>query len=150
MLDTDEDVGEATDYSQLPLLRMYENRRATPRVDTRFPVILTTADHQVLQAQVRNISADGLQLRCNPDTARAVHPKATAIPATGGPKLMLRFELPVRGRKHPFAAVGQLRYMTVSRPGEIAFGVAFTRIKLQAKAMLATYLVDAMRPRREN
>ena len=62
---------------------------------------------------------------------------------------MLRFDLPLRARSHPFAAVGRVRYMTISRPGEIAFGIAFENIKLKGKALLATYLVDAMRPKTE-
>ena len=126
------DRGESTDYSQLPLLRMYENRRKTPRVEFRRPALVTTCERQVLKVSLRNISADGVQLRCDSETARAINPRATAIPADGGPELMMRFELSLDGKQHPFAAVGQVRYMTVLRPGEIAFGLSFKKIRLEA------------------
>ena len=147
---SDREVGEDTDYSQLPLLRLYENRRRVPRVAMRLPALITTKDAKVLNVTVRNISADGVQVRCDPETARAIHPKATAIPPQGGAKLLLRFQLPVRGKEHPFAARCHLRYMAALRKGEIAFGVKFDKIPLAGKAVLATYLVDAMRPNDSN
>ena len=142
----DREVGEDTDYSQLPLLRLYENRRRVPRVTLRLPALVTTRDSKVLNVMVRNISADGVQLRCDPPTARAIHPKATAIPVEGGAKILLRFQLPVRGKEHPFAAKAHLRYMTALSKDEIAFGIKFDKIPLAGKAVLATYLVDSMRP----
>lgn len=147
MDDNDREVGEDTDYSQLPLLRLYEDRRRVPRVDLDVSALVTTQDARVLHATVRNISADGVQLRCDPDTARAIHPKATAIPSEGGAAVMLRFELPFGSKQHPFAARGRLRYMAARKPGVIAFGIKFDKIPLRSKALLATYLVESMRPR---
>jgi len=147
MGESDREVGEDTDYSQLPLLRLYECRRRVPRVDLEVPVLITTRDAQVLHATVRNISADGVQLRCDPDTARAIHPKATTIPPEGGAAIMLRFELLLKGKQRPFAARGRLRYMAARKPGVIAFGIKFDKISLANKALLASYLVEAMRPK---
>lgn len=138
--------GEDTNYNLLPVLRHYEEKRRYPRIDVRSPVIVTTGDHQVLKARLRNVSAEGLQIRCDPGTARALHPRGTQIVPGTGPKVMVRFELDVRGTMAPIAGHAQVCYIAAKNAEEIAFGLRFLRLGAAAKKALAAYIMESLRP----
>lgn len=138
--------GEETNLAELPVLRHHEERRRYPRVDLRVPVILTSRGRQVLRGWTRNISTDGLQVRLDRQAAKTLHPAGTHIPPGAGPSVMLRCELPLRGKARPFVALGRLTYIAVCRQDEIAFGIQFTRIELRDKAVLASFITEALRP----
>jgi hypothetical protein len=135
-----------TNLEQLPVLRYYEERRRYPRIDLRTPVILTTENHQVLKVRMRNLSAEGLQIRCDRATASKLHPRGNQIAPGTGPQVMLRFELPIKGNLHPFAGTARLCYLAARSIDEIAFGLEFTRLSLSAKKLLASFMVESMRP----
>jgi len=145
--DQPEDFGEATDFGIRQLLGYYEQRRSYPRVDLRVPVLITTESRQVLRARTRNLSADGLQLRCDRPTAKALHPKGTQILPGAGPSVLLRLELPFEGKTRPFVAAGKLTYISASRRDEIAFGVQFAPLQPRDKALLEAFLMQALSPR---
>ena len=135
-----------TNLDQLPVLRYYEDRRRYPRIDMRSPVILTTEDHQVLSVRMRNLSAEGLQIRCDRETASKLHLRRNQLVPGTGPKVMLRFELTIKGAPLPFAGAARLCYVAARSNDEIAFGLQFTRLGLEAKKLLASYIVESMRP----
>lgn len=147
MNDQTELPGEATDFKKLPMLGYHEERRSYPRIDLSVPVMISTEDCQVLHGRVRTISTDGLQIRCDRRTAQAIHPRGTHIAPGSGPKVTLRFELSLAAPPAlAFAAVAQLTYITPRSQDEIAFGVKFTRIARPDKAVLAAFIMDALRP----
>jgi hypothetical protein len=135
-----------TNLDQLPVLRYYEERRRYPRIEMRSTVILTTEDHQVLKVRMRNLSAEGLQIRCDRTTASKLHPRGKQIVPGTGPRVMLRFDLPIKGTSYPFAGTARLCYVAARSIEEIAFGLQFTRLSLPAKKLLASYMVESMRP----
>lgn len=139
--------GEGTDLRQLPVLSYYEERRRYPRVDLRVPVIISSHQHKVLRARTRNISAEGLQIRCDRETSRALHPSGTPIPPKAGPSVMLRLDLTLHGQVRRFVAEGRLVYIAVCRSDEIAFGLQFTQIALAHRATLAEFIMESLRPR---
>ena len=141
-----EESYEDTNSDLVPLLRHFEDKRRFPRVDVRCDVVVTTTEHEVVKVRMRNLSADGLQIRCEPEVARVLHPRGTQIVGDNGPELMLRFALQTVQGREDFAAEGQLRYIVAKGPGEIAFGVKFTRVSLETKKRLSDYLIEAMRP----
>jgi len=146
MTDQVQEPGEETNTRLLPVLRHYEEKRRYPRVDLRVPVMVTTAGHEVLEVRMRNLSAEGLQIRCDPETARKLHPKGTQIVAGTGEEVRVSFEIEVKGMPTPFAAAAQLRYITAKSPYEIAFGLKFLRLNLDTKKRLLDFFVDCMRP----
>jgi c-di-GMP-binding flagellar brake protein YcgR len=148
MTDHAPELGEDTNFSLLPVLRHYENKRRYPRVDVRVPVLITTAAHDVLKARMRNLSAEGMQIRCDAETAKTLHPKGTQIVPGAGAKVMVRFVIEVRGAPMAIAAQAQLRYITAKKAGEIAFGLQFLRLNLEAKKHLLEFFMDCMRPER--
>lgn len=146
MTDQLQEPGEETNTRLLPVLRHYEEKRRYPRVDVRVPVVVTAAGQDGLEVGMRNLSAEGLQIRCDPQTARKLHPKGTQIVAGTGAEVMVRFELEVKGVPTPFATTAQLRYITAKNPQEIAFGLKFMRLDLKTKKRLLEFFVDCMRP----
>ncbi len=144
--DTSESFGD-TNFGQLPLLGYYEQRRRYPRVDVSLPAILTTNDHRVLKAWVRNVSTDGLQVRCDPETARALHPQATQIAPGRQPGVLLRFDLPLERGDCTIATRGRICYMAARSKDQIAFGVQFMELGLDAKQALTTFITESLRPR---
>ena len=138
--------GEETNLRELPVLNYYEERRRYPRVDLRTPVTISTRDGRELQGRTRNLSAGGLQLRCDRETSSILHPTGTHIKPRQGPSIMVRFDIPLKGKQRSFAAVGRLVYIAACRPNEFAFGVKFTRITTHGKALLAQFIMESLRP----
>ena len=102
---------EDTDLTKLPLLKLYEYQRSCPRVDLRLPVMVTTEDNEMIRASTRNISPDGLLLRCGAAVAGRLRPGGKQIKANDGPTVILRFSLPAGDTEHDFVAPGQLTYI---------------------------------------
>lgn len=147
MNDETEGTGEETNLRELPVLKHYEERRRYPRVDLRAPVTISLRDKRELQGRTRNVSAGGMQLRCDRKTSSVLHPTGAHIKPGKGPSIMVRFELPLDGKQRSFAAVGRVVYFAACRPDEFAFGVKFTRITASGKALLARFIMESMRPR---
>ena len=139
-------VGEDTDLSQLPLLRIYEERRQCPRVDLRIPVAVSTVDREMVRARTRNLSPEGLQFRCSGAAAELLHPKGTKIGPGKGTIVILRLALPLYGERREFIATGQLTYLAARRRNEIAFGVAFVKVQPVYQEILDAFIVEALRP----
>lgn len=138
--------GEDTDLNLFPVLRHHEEQRSYPRVGYRTGVILTTSNHQVLNLVTRNISAEGMQLRSDGNTAMAIHPRGTHIAPGAGPVVTLRMELPTRDGMKPFAAQAQVVYITARAADHIAFGVTYERLRFEDKRTLAEFIMESMRP----
>ena len=137
---------EVTNLGMLPVLRHYEEKRSYPRIDLRVPVMISTADGGILKGRTRNLSAEGLQLRCDGTTAKILYPPGTQIPQGEGPAIIIRLRLPLGGEKRSFVAGARLAYIAACRPGEIAFGVRFTQIQPHDKSLLAEFIMESMRP----
>jgi|GEM_PF-6120017 len=146
MKHNDQQDSDVTDLKKLPMLGYHEERRSFPRIDYRTEVIISSAG-KVLGGTIRTLSAEGLQIRCTPKTARILHPRGTHIAPGQGPGVMVRFELMQRGTPKTFVAEGVLTYITPRSQDEIAFGVHFKRISRQDKKLLAGFIVDSMRPK---
>lgn len=142
----DPDTGADTDFGLLPVLRHYEEKRQYPRIDVRLPVIVTTPGHEVLQARVRNVCAEGVQIRCDRDTAARIQPPGRRPPPGAEPVLLLRFELQVGARRRPFAASARVCYVAAKSREEMVFGLEFTRLAAEARTLLSEYLDDCLRP----
>ena len=143
----DKEVGEDTDLSELPLLKLYENKRGCPRVDLRVPVTVSTADREMIRARMRNISPEGLQFRCPAAAAARLRPDGTVIDRESGAVVMVRFNLPVGDDSQPFVATGRLIYIAARRPGEIAFGVTFSQLQPIHQAQLDAFIEQALIPK---
>ena len=143
--DIDSTLGE-TNFNLAPLLRHFEDKRRYPRVDVCTDVMVTTADQQVLKTRMRNLSAEGMQIRCDPETARKLHPQGTQIATGKEPRVTVRFELETAGGPAEFTSGAQLRYIAAKNPSVIAFGLKFTGVSLDMKKRLSGYLIDCMRP----
>jgi len=137
--------GEETDLRQLPMLGFHEERRSFPRIDYRTDVIIASGD-KVLGGRLRVLSAEGMQIRCTPQTARTLHPRGTRIAAGKGPTVMLRCDLTIGTELQTFTAQGKLTYITPRSREEIACGINFTRISLPDKKLLAAFIIESMRP----
>lgn len=146
MTDQARESGEGTNFRLLPVLRHFEDKRRYPRVEVRVPVIVTTAEHEVLTTRMRNLSAEGMQIRCDPPTARRLHPKGTQIAPGTGAQVMVRFEIEVMGTPTPLEVAAQLRYIAAKNSKEIAFGLQFLHLDLETKKCLLDFFVDCMRP----
>ncbi len=143
---TDHLDGEATDFKKLPMLGFYEERRSFPRIEYQGTVIISVAG-KVMSGSVRTLSAEGIQIRCSPKTARTLHPRGTHITPGKGPVVMLRFNLPIDGLEETFVAEAKLTYITPRSQDEIAFGAQFTHISSRDKKILAAYIVNSMCPK---
>ncbi len=139
--------GEHTDSKQPRSLPRYRERRRYRRVDLDLPAVIRTSDRRVLKGRVSNISSDGVQLRCDAETARTLHQEGTAVPRGDGPSVLLGLDLQHgHGAPQPVTLTGQLRYVARVRPQEVAFGMQFTDLKFATKTLLDRFFLGAAQP----
>ena len=112
----------------------------------RIPVMVTNEDNEMIRATTRNISPDGLQLRCGVSAAQQLRPGGKQILANNGPRVMLRLVLPVNGRDHDFVAPARLTYLTPRDRDELAFGVRFLGLQPLHQQQLDAFIMEAMQP----
>lgn len=145
---TDQVPGPATAASHgvRPVPRKHQDKRRYPRVEVRVPVTVTTAEGAVLEAVIRNLSAEGLQIVTDPEAARILNPAGTPIAPGQGAEVTVSFELDEYGAPTALVAAAQLRHMTRMNADELAFGLQFKRLSLEAKRCLLDFFVECMRP----
>lgn len=70
-----------------------EKRRAFPHLRLRIPVQVGLSDGQVAVARIYDLSADSIQILCDPVTAQRIHPSCEAVDDGGGPVIPIALRL---------------------------------------------------------
>jgi hypothetical protein len=124
---------------------MRKERRRYPRLDVEIPLELALPNDGALTAEMVNLSIDGLQFRCDHETARRIVPKGYVATPGERAEVLVRLRLPFVG--HPSTAVEiHCRVIILRRlsANEYRFGLAFIGIEGQDYRVLESFVDERM------
>ncbi len=105
--------------------KVQEEKRRYPRIVIDCLVEIEHADGKVVSALAHDISPDGLQIRCDRETAKTLCPTGKEIQGGKGPEFKIRLSLPLQEGLVELGARCKALYQAVV-PGEgVAFGMQF-------------------------
>jgi hypothetical protein len=137
---------ESTPESHAPLYEALECRRKYPRIVIDHPARLRTAEGDIINASVYDISPDGVQVRCDRDGAAKVHPSGRFIKAGEGPRLEMELDLPFAAGPRRLHALCKAFYIAVISHELIAFGLRFRKFVGDGASVLESFVAEAMEP----
>ncbi|MCI0591723.1 MAG: PilZ domain-containing protein [Gammaproteobacteria bacterium] len=106
--------------------QVQEEKRRYPRIVIDRLIEIEQADGSVVSALAHDISPDGLQIRCDRDTAKTLNPSETQIEGDKGPEFKVRLSLPLQEGLVELGARCKTLYRAVIPGAEgVAFGMQF-------------------------
>ena len=131
-----------------PFYAIYEERRQYPRIVIDVPVQIQTQNEKSILADAYDISPDGLQIRCERLTARALHPSGRSLSDGNGPQVDVTLYLPFPSGQLPLSARCKLFYVAVCPRGDIAFGLQFVKFEGSGSRTLSQFIEKSIEPAR--
>lgn len=130
----------------VPALAGREKRRRYPRVSINSPFEIMLKDGFKVHAIARDISEDGIQVRCDRATACRMHPSGRHIRRDDRPEVIVRLALPVRGVAYDLVAVCHIYYFALCDDGGVAFGLRFKTFARDGARMLDAFIEECLMP----
>ena len=124
--------------------------RKLPRLLLRTPARLAAPSGERLTCVVRDVSPDGLQLRCNRVTAAKINPSGRAIRDDDARiHVEVTFGVPTDDGKVVVTLLGRLSYFSIIAPDVVAIGLALVGASKPDRDRLQRFFMHALRPRDE-
>jgi hypothetical protein len=129
------------------LYKSYEGLRKYPRICIDANANLKLSSDLIIEVKAYNISQDGVQIRCDRDTAMKIHPSGKFIKKGKGPLGTLSFNLSFESKNVRIITQCQIYYLAViHETGEIAFGCGFKGMLAGQSELLEEFIIDSIRP----
>ena len=134
------------DTGRHPLYKRFEARRSYPRVKLHMPVQIGLPGGRIACARVYNLSPDGLQIRCDGPTAKAIHPSGKPVKQGEEPEVLavLRTEGGKDMRTHVLKC--RMSYMLPQSRTEIIMGLIFQDLLPDQRAAIDALLCASLTP----
>ena len=116
-----------------------ENRRH-PRIEINRRVLIRLPNKSVVHMSAHNISAGGVQVRCDSLKAYLLHPSTDALDPSRLNEVEARLTLPVENGLQEISARCQLLYFTPLSNRLIAMGLEFIHIKGKGHSTLQRFV----------
>jgi hypothetical protein len=125
------------------LSNRFDEQRQHARIDLEIPVAFRNAQGQHCAARLCNVSAEGLQVRCNVSTAQIIHPTGGRIGGANQPILQATLALPL-GAGHETLSLGvRLQYLTVvDDDPRCVLGFSFLNLRPKARRIVEHFFQD--------
>ncbi|OGT30578.1 MAG: hypothetical protein A2W28_11235 [Gammaproteobacteria bacterium RBG_16_51_14] len=137
---------EQTDRLSLTLFEIYERRRKYPRAILNIPVKIRMDTGIKGEATLYDISPDGIQVRCNRETARIICPEGKITKENVKRHLEVIFVLPYRRRKKAVCIRVMPVYLLFIAVDLIAFGMQFHRKDKETLKSIEDYIDYELAP----
>ncbi len=128
------------------LSEMYEGRRKYPRIVIDTPVLIQKSKKKHINAAVHDISLDGVQVRCNRESARLLHPSGKFIKENKGPEVEIAFYIPFEDGPEEINVFCQIYYLAVIPDQEIAFGLIFKKFRGNSGNLVDRFIMETIAP----
>ena len=129
---------------------VHVDRRKLPRLLLRTPARLVTPSGERLSCTVRDVSPDGLQLRCNRVTAAKIHPSGRAIREDDAKvHVEVTFGAPTDDGRVVITLLGRISYFAIIAPQVVAIGVALVGASNPDRDRLHRFFAYSLRPRED-
>ena len=126
----------------------FEEKRKYPRIVIDRPAEIRHGG-KVLQGVIRDISPDGLQIRCDRKTMQAIHPSGKSIKGENGPLVKVVFKLLVGRQEKTIKAEARLYYFVLlpdEKTSDVAIGARFASLAKECQADVEAFFRDALQP----
>lgn len=123
-----------------PLYAGVEQRRAFPRVRLSIPVRVGLRGGEVACARIYNLSPDGIQLRCDADAARRIHPSGKSITDGSGPRVLVVLRLKHGSDVRTHVLPCKVFYVLPETSQEIIIGLEFDSLKSAQRELIDAIL----------
>jgi len=103
----------------------------------------------MLDAVARDISPDGLQVRCDRKTMQVIHPGGEFITKDNAPDLEVVFSLVTGGKAHEIRTACRMFYFILlpeEDEHDVAFGAQFLAFQGTSKKYIEKYISDMIMP----
>lgn len=126
----------------------HEGRRKYPGIVIQQPVEIKYKT-KTLQATVYDISPDGLQIRCDRNTMRTIHPSGEFIRKNNTPHIDVVFSHLIGKNQRQIKATCRIYYFVLlpeEKYKDLAFGVQFKKLKGNSAKYVGEFIIDALIP----
>jgi hypothetical protein len=140
-------TGQAAPVAPLPWQpgSALEEQRGYPRITLEIPVAFRNSSGQHCAASLRNLSPDGLQVRCNIVTAQMIYPGGK-LQADNAPILQATAVLPLAGGPETLSVGVRLLYFTTADENpNCILGFQFLNLRPKARRIIETFFVEQLR-----
>lgn len=134
------------DNNQANFYEILERRRKYPRLVIDVPISIKKAKTEVVNAIVHDISIDGIQIRCDRESARLLHPSGKFIKEGKGPKVDAIFHLPFKEKPRPVKISCQIYYLAVISAKVFAFGLMFKKFFGKSAELVDGFILNQIIP----
>ena len=124
-----------------------DDPRAYPRINVRgVTAELVLADSKRLTVDVDDISPDGIQIRCDVNAAKQLHPSDKTSPEDV-PPLFVKIGLPLPGGVSDLLTESRIIHFAIMSGGDdVAFGLKFLKFVGTGKQDLDRFIAQALEP----
>ena len=127
------------------LVEMLDEVRRHPRVPIELKVALATNQGAKCSARVINISPDGMQIRCDVESAKLLHPQGGKIDPDNGPHVNAAVTLPIGEERRTLATRCQMLYLTtVDSEPRCVIGLRFIQLDTQTERIVTGFFADQL------
>ena len=127
----------------------FEDKRKYPRLKLHIPVKVQSQNGKCVNAKLYDISPDGLQIRCDQEMARVIHPGGKQIPENDQPSVTVGFNLLHNGTNTEIIVRCSICYFALPASGannEYAFGLRFRQFKGKCRQHIKRFFLSEMEP----
>ena len=127
----------------------YEESRKYPRIKVSLPIKLYVSDQQSVDANIYDISPDGLQVRCNRRVALAINPSAKKITSENKLVMKSEFQLPLDGEEKSISVDCEIYYFVIidkESDEDVAFGLQFNSLPRESIQNINRYIIEQLEP----
>ena len=127
----------------------YEETRNYPRIKVNLPIQIHIDDNQIVDANIYDISPDGLQVRCDRGVALAVNPGGKNIKPEDNLIVKTEFELPIGNEKKRISVACKIYYfvkISGDATEEIALGLKFKTFSGMSITYIGQHISSELEP----
>jgi len=131
----------------LPHEEHYEDKRQFPRLKLDVPALILCVGGEMVEAQVYDISPDGLQIRCSRKAALVINPGAKSVTVKDKVMVNVIFNLPSNNKQ--IKVVSNVYYFTLTQDGsdnDVAFGLKFKKFDGKGAKYVEQFFVHELEP----
>lgn len=128
-------------------LEVFEETRKYPRIKKRLPVKITTDQGQTILCNLYDISSDGIQVRCERETACKIHPGGLTIDRKKDNTVVITFSLPVENEDIKITVTCKIYYVAIVPDNvdeQFAIGLTFKKFEGQTVKYIGRYILDEL------
>ncbi len=128
---------------------VFERRRMYPRLVLLIPVKICLQAGVNVDAQLQDISPDGMQIRCNEEIATSIKEGCTRTGEKRRPSILLEFELPGASALIKINVECSICYVVTLKgksSNNIAFGLQFKQFKGKSLQEIQKFFLNELDP----